>query len=220
MATNYEAIEPCCSLVNQKMKRLLEKYHNTNVKIVSKTLRYISKISVEYNVPENEILNYSAYEWYESNFLKALLSYMFVPWVYVKNKELNHVQIHDLIYHLYKLVVNKQCKCNIIDYYDETFIQSLNNYAVRNDVCEYAKRYIPLLKTIFKYGPNLVNRQQQLIESKVINIFLKRRALRIISNWVAGNIIWNPDHKICQNRMKLVADEFYALTLEQQNKNY
>jgi hypothetical protein len=220
MATNYETIEDCCSLVNQKMKRLLEKYHNTDVKIVEKTLRYISKISIEYNVPENEILNYPAYEWYYGNFLTALLSYMFVPWVYHSDKKLSHVQLHDLIYHIYKLVVNKQCKRNVINYYDKSFVESLDFYAIRDDVYDYAKRYIPLLKIVFKYGPELINKQQQLVESKVINIFRKRRALRIISNWVASNIIWNPDHKICQNRMKLVADEFYALTLEQQNKNY
>ena len=202
------------------MERLLKKYHNTDVKIVSKIFRYISKISIEYNVPENEILNYPAYEWYYSNFLNALLTYMFVPWVYSKDKQLSHVQIHDLIFHIYKLVVNKQCKRNVIDYYNYTFIDSLNNYAKRDNVYDYAKKYIPLLKIIFKYGSNIVNKQQRLIESKVINIFLKRRALRIINNWVIENITGNPDHKICQNRMKVVTDEFYALTLEQQNKNY
>lgn len=222
MTTNstIEIIEICCTLIDTKMKRLLEKYHNTNIKLVDKIFKYINKISIKYNVPEYDILNFPAYEWYYSNFLNALLTYMFVPWVYTENKELNHIQIHDLIFNIYKIVINKKCKYYVIDYYDKTFIDSLNTFYTLKGVKCNVKKYIPLLKIIFKYGSNLVNKQQQLIETKIVIIFSKRRALRIINNWVIENITGNPEHKICQKRIKILSEGFYSLSLEQKNKIY
>lgn len=210
MTTNFETIKSCCMLIDNKMVKLLKKYHNTDVKIVSKTLRFINKISIEYNVPENEILNYSAYEWYYSNFLNALLTYMFAPWIYTHDKQLSHVQKHDLIYHIYKLVVNKQCKRNITNYYEESFIKSLDFYAIRDNIHDNVKKYISLLKIIFKYGSYLLNKQQQFIK-----LFIrKKRALKIISNWVACNITWNPNNKIGQKRIKLLSDNFNILVIK------
>lgn len=113
--------------------------------------------------------------------------------------KLSHVQIHDLIYHIYKLIVYNICECDIINYYGETFIKSLNHYDDSVHVYNYAKKYIPLLKIIFKYGPDLVNKQQELIKTKVVKIFHKRRCLRIISN-----IIWNPEYKIGQKKNSII----------------
>lgn len=226
MSVNDEVIKTCCSLIENKMKRLLIKYHNTDVKIVELLCEYIDDISIEYNVSKNKIINYKAYEWYYSNFLNALLTYMFIPCICISvdrlelnyhfqkhDIKLSHVQIHDLIYHIYKLIVYNKCKCNIINYYEETFIESLNNFNDSDDVYNYAKKYIPLLKIIFKYGHNLVNKQQKLIEAKVVKIFHKRRCLRIISNFVS-NIIWNPEYKIGHKRIKSLSDKFNVLKLE------
>jgi hypothetical protein len=214
MTTN---IERCCTLIDIKMTKLLKNYHNTNVKIIKKIFKYVNNLSNRFNIPVNKILNYNAYEWYYSNFLNALLCYMFVPWTYtiLDNKKLSHVQIHELIFHIYKLVINKQCNLYIIDYYEQTFINSLNGYAIRNDVCNYAKKYIHLLKIIFKHGSNLVNKQQKIIKFKLNILRLKKRiAKRIISNWIAEKILWNPNHIKSQKRIEELSKHFYSLTIE------
>ncbi len=215
MSVNNEVIRTCCSLINNKMKILLIDYHNTDVKIIELLFKYIDDISIKYNVSKNIILNYNVYEWYFSNFLNSLLTCMFNPNILISlnNLEikLSHVQIHDLIYHIYKLIVYNKCKRYIIDYYNNTFIESLNR--LNDSTHNYTKKYIPLLKIIFKYGHNLVNKQQKLIEAKVVKIFHKKRCLRIISNFVS-NIIWNPEYKIGKKRIKLLSDKFNFLKLE------
>lgn len=213
MTTEY-VTNACCILINEKMTSLLIKYHNTDVKIVELLFKYIDEISIKYNISKNKILNNNSFEWYYSNFLNAILLYIFIPRLYNTNLELSHVQIHDAIYHIYKLIVYKQCNIIINDYYNETFIEMLNRFAVSEDICIYAKKYIPLLKIIFKYGPDLVNKQQKLIEEKIVKIFHKRRCLRIISNFISSKIIWNPNHKIGQKRIQILSDKFNILKLE------
>jgi hypothetical protein len=142
---------------------------------------------------------------------------MFVPWTYtiLYNIKLSHVQIHELIFHIYKLVINKQCNLYIIDYYEQTFINTLNEFAIRNDVCNYAKKYIHLLKIIFKHGSSLVNKQQKIIKFKLNILRLKKRiANRIISNWIAEKILWNPNHIKSQKRIEELSKHFYSLTIE------
>lgn len=58
MSVNYEVIETYCSLIHNKIKRLLIKYHNTDVKIVELLFEYIDDISIEYNVLKNKILKH------------------------------------------------------------------------------------------------------------------------------------------------------------------
>ena len=213
---NNKDIERCCTLIDKKMKTLLNKYHNTNVKIIKRLFIYINNLSNRFNVPVNKILNYKAHEWYYCNFLNALLTYMFVPWTYTSldNKKLSHIQIHELILYIYKLVINKQCNIYIVDYYKETIINSLNNYAIRNDICNHVKKYIPLLKIIFKYGSNLVNKQQKIIKFRLNILRLKKKiAKRIISNWIVEKILWNPNSIKSQKRIEELSKHFNSLTI-------
>ena len=117
---NNNKILNCCYLINNKMKKLLIKYYNTDVKIVEILFEYIDIISIKYNVSKDTIFNYKLVKWYYSNFLNALLTYMFLPVLFVGNLilridnlnlndfKLSNVQIHDLIFHIYKLKFDYQ----------------------------------------------------------------------------------------------------------------
>ena len=212
-------INKCCFSINKEMKKLLLKYYNTDVKIVEIVFKYIDNISIIYNVSKDKILNYKLYHWYYGNFLNGLLKYMFMPCLFVNNLnlskdfKLNDIQIHDLIYHIYKLVVYNKCKLYIIDYYNNTLIDILNQCNNSESVSCNAKKYIPILKIIFKYGHNLINKQQKLIRKKLVKILYKKRCLRIISNFVS-NIIWNPEYKLGHKRIKSLSDNFYNIKLD------
>ena len=94
-------------------------------------------------------------------------------------------------------------------------MKDYNGYAIRDYVCDHVKKYIHLLQIIFKYGFNLVNKQQKIIKFKVNILRLKKRIdNRIISNWIAEKIVWNSEHIKSQKRIEGLSKYFYSLTLE------
>lgn len=195
------------------IEELFHKYHNTDYKIFSETLKVFPSI-VNYT-------NIQLYNWYYGNFLSKIVTMVFQPYLYTDTettitqlfeKRFSNIQILDAIWVCYYLISNRYCDPTIKDYYDETPYDYIDHFQKDNKDLPYdIKKHIKSFLYIFNAGSDIVLLQQYYIKRWYKKYIKKRKnAVSIIEKyWI--EYMLNPNTIIGFQKMKQIENHFNSL---------
>lgn len=197
-------------------------HNNTDVKIVSNALTYLNELleKTDGRVCVSDVLNAKPYEWYFGNFISKLLVMLVNPFVLISDGTaqveqlythcLSAIQVNDLIWNMYRLVISGQCAHNVEDYYGFTPLQSLTHF-VNEEIPLHIRECFSEIRCILKHGEGIVKKQQGFVKRWIdIKRAQKKAAVERIEGWWL-EILLNPDSNVGHRKVGALSSHFYGL---------